>query len=273
MTKQPPKKVKVLTRLRINEVSAVDRGAGERCKIVLSKRDDSADDNHPVEMPENERRYWSALGETALRHAEERYRKANGTGAADHEPADDEPENPFAKIFSGTKIPESSAAAMTKVAEQLNKSYAAVARGDEADRHDGEVSADVIVASDDAVPAHRRPIAFDTTDGARMKFPNERSLAEWLAIMRRLGIRKSNNSEEPTMSIDLSAIVKSYGILALAKHLASEGKSFGISESELTKLATEDAQRRFPTDRSDVAFAKLYSSEEGASLRSAIEIA
>src|SRR5262249_29457357 len=145
--------------------------------------------------------------------------------------------------------------------------------GDEADRHDGEVSADVIVASDDAVPAHRRPIAFDTTDGARMKFPNERSLAEWLAIMRRLGIRKSTNSEEPTMSIDLSAIVKSYGILALAKHLASEGKSFGISESELTKLATEDAQRRFPTDRSDVAFAKLYSSEEGASLRSAIEIA
>jgi len=41
-TNQPPRRAKVLTRLKITEVSAVDRGAGENCKIVLSKRDDDA---------------------------------------------------------------------------------------------------------------------------------------------------------------------------------------------------------------------------------------
>jgi hypothetical protein len=34
---------KVLTKLRIDEISSVDRGAGDGCKIVLYKRDDSDD--------------------------------------------------------------------------------------------------------------------------------------------------------------------------------------------------------------------------------------
>jgi len=38
-----PKKPKVLTRLRIDEVSMVDRGAGANCKVVISKRDDGPD--------------------------------------------------------------------------------------------------------------------------------------------------------------------------------------------------------------------------------------
>src|SRR5262249_26786041 len=121
MTEQPPKKAKILTRLRINEVSLVDRGAGEQCRVVISKRDDSNDDNGPVKMPDHERRYWAALGATALRHAEERYAKEQGAGAADHEPADDEPENPFSKIFQGVKISESSARAIAKVAADLEQ--------------------------------------------------------------------------------------------------------------------------------------------------------
>jgi len=88
-TNQPPRRAKVLTRLKITEVSAVDRGAGENCKIVLSKRDDGPDDNTRREMPEHERRYWEALGATALRHAEERFLKEEGTGYADHTPEDD----------------------------------------------------------------------------------------------------------------------------------------------------------------------------------------
>jgi len=39
--KHPPNKVRVLTRMRINEVSLVDRGAGENCRVTISKRDDS----------------------------------------------------------------------------------------------------------------------------------------------------------------------------------------------------------------------------------------
>src|SRR5262249_16384665 len=127
---QPPKKrPTVLTRLRIDEVSLVDKAAGQGCKIVISKRDDSADDNRPVKMPEHERRYWQALGKTALRHAEERYAKEHGTGAADHLPADDEPEirptpadDPERFLFSKATF--------------LRKTYAADAAGDEATRED-----------------------------------------------------------------------------------------------------------------------------------------
>jgi hypothetical protein len=39
-TNETPRRARLLTRLRINEVSAVDRGAGEGVKIVLMKRDD-----------------------------------------------------------------------------------------------------------------------------------------------------------------------------------------------------------------------------------------
>jgi hypothetical protein len=34
---------KVLTKLRVDEISAVDRGAGEGCKVVLYKRDDGGE--------------------------------------------------------------------------------------------------------------------------------------------------------------------------------------------------------------------------------------
>lgn len=263
-TNQPPRRVKVLTRLKISEVSMVDRGAGERCRVLISKRaDDSADDNH-TDLSVEEIARAKMEGRRALRDAEEMYTKQDGTGAADHDDRTGPLFEHFLGIFKGT-----------------NKSFAAAARGDEADRHDERVRAHTLAGggeppppdvTSDGVPKKHRPIAFDTVDGTRMQFPNERSLAEWLAIQSR--IHKSTEDSNPmSTTLDLSAIVKSYGITALAKHIASEGKSFGISETELTQLATEDAQRRFPTDRADVAFAKLYSSDEGISLRQAIEIA
>src|SRR6516165_1355671 len=85
MSDKPPTKARVLTRLRIDEVSAVDKGAGKGVKVVLMKRDQD-DATHP-EMPEWERRYWQALGATALRQAEERYAKQN---AVEPEPDEDE---------------------------------------------------------------------------------------------------------------------------------------------------------------------------------------
>src|SRR5215471_6608851 len=114
-----PRKPKILTRLRISEVSLVDRGAGENCKILISKRDDSADNDF-----DEWRNKQAAIAE---RQNEEHLR------------AEDERE--AQKFFRGMQMSESSARAMTKVAEELNKSYAALARGDEADRHDEKVSA------------------------------------------------------------------------------------------------------------------------------------
>src|SRR5215471_2845704 len=140
MTAQPPK-TKILTRLRINEVSLVDRGAGESCRVVISKRDDSVD---------------------------EEFLKRNGTGYADHEPADSDDENPFLGIFKGT-----------------NKSFAAVARGDEADRKDEATPVDEIIGPapppDGAVEGDPvETITFDVGDKT-FTARNERALARWLS--------------------------------------------------------------------------------------------
>jgi hypothetical protein len=272
-TNQPPRRAKVLTRLKITEVSAVDRGAGENCKIVLSKRDDGPDDNTRREMPEHERRYWEALGATALRHAEERFLKEEGTGYADHTPEDD----PSRFYFSKETF--------------LRKSYAARAAGDEAAREDEATPVDEM-ADDDAppppdgasagVPKKHLPISFDIVDGTRLEFPNERALAVWLAAQER--IRKSNQKESIAMTQTtleaertekLREVVKAYGIMPLAKQMIAEGSSYGIDESEFTKLATAHAQGLHPDMSPAAAFEKLFSdnSEDGVILREAHSIA
>jgi hypothetical protein len=56
-TNETPRKARMLTRLRINEVSAVDRGAGEGVKIVLMKRaDDEPRSKGPLERAERAER-------------------------------------------------------------------------------------------------------------------------------------------------------------------------------------------------------------------------
>jgi hypothetical protein len=57
-------------------------------------------------------------------------------------------------------------------------------------------------------------------------------------------------------------VVKQYGVIALAKSMIRDQKSYGLDESTFTRLATEHAQRVYPNDRPDVAFSKLYQSEE-----------
>jgi hypothetical protein len=209
MSEQP--KPKILTRLRIDEVSAVDRGAGERCRIVLSKR------------------------------------------------ANDVPRLNLIDIFQ-RRITAAEALGI-----HVNKS----AEGDEAE---GLIAEPKHVVDNDGadggVPKKHRSITFDTVDGTRMKFPNERSLAEWLAIQSRI----SKSKKDPTpMSIDLSAVVKAHGIGALCRHMIKSASSFGVHEHELVQLATEDANRRYPSDSPAMAFSKLFM--ESSELREAIEIA
>ena len=266
-------KPKILTRLRINEVSLVDRGAGEQCRVVISKREEGADsvaDGGDNIYDENWYRQQVAA---SYRMNEEHLRES--TGAADHEPADDEPENPFSKIFQGVKIPESSARALAKVAKLYKSSGDLDAEnGDEdeatpVDELDGPpppLDGTVETVSD-------KTITFDVGDKT-ITARDERALARWLSVQERITHKSNSPQESITMStIDLSAVVKAYGLTALTKYMTSEGTSFGVSESELTTLATEHAKRVYPDDRGDVAFAKFYSSEDGASLRRAIEIA
>jgi hypothetical protein len=58
------------------------------------------------------------------------------------------------------------------------------------------------------------------------------------------------------------SVVKQYGVVALAKSMVQEQKSYGLDEHTFTRLATEHAQRVYPNDRPDVAFSKLFQAEE-----------
>jgi hypothetical protein len=84
---------------------------------------------------------------------------------------------------------------------------------------------------------------------------------------------EQTEKETPSMSHSefVQGVVKQYGIVALAKSMVQEQKSYGLDEHQFTQLATEHAQRLYPNDRPDVAFSKLYQSEE--SVRRACAVA
>jgi hypothetical protein len=74
------------------------------------------------------------------------------------------------------------------------------------------------------------------------------------------GFEKSKTEKElSTMNRtqELRDIAKG-GIIAVAKAMTDENRSFGITEHEFVELATEDAQKRFPDKSPAAAFAKLF---------------
>jgi len=281
MNKQPPKKAKILTRLRIDEVSMVDRGAGERCRVIISKRaDDQADDNRPVEMPDNERRYWAALGATALRHAEERYAKDNGAGAADHEPADDEPENPYKKFFVGMKVSESAARAMAKVAADLNKATCAMCGGDhDSDSHDdAKPAVDAVEKDTDGGNDHHASKVADLLVESG-KHPDRQSALDFLlhhkdgaAMLRRL--HKSQHEDTPNMTSEqkIRDIAKREGVHVIAKIMVADQRSYGITQDDLVGLISE--HDRQPGESAAKCFSRHYEADtaDGLALRKAVEI-
>ena len=231
---------RILKNIRIDEVSAVTKGAGEGTRIVLMKRDTSADGNvHDSAWYKEQARIADEQNELHLRKHVRNWRS-------------------FDEVL----------------AERTAKS----AEGDEAE---GLIAAPPVDdAITDSVDRRRHDgIVFDIGD-TRMKFPNERALAVWLAVQER--IRKSNKEDsamtqqtteevEAERTAKLDEVVKAYGIMPLAKQMIAEGSSYGIDESEFTKLATAHAQRLYPDMTPAAAFVKLYSdgSEDGVILREA----
>jgi hypothetical protein len=256
MTEHPPRKVRVLTRLKISEVSCVDRGAGEGCKVLISKRYE--DDDRPLSAAEIARSKME--GRAALRDAEDRFVKQHSTGFAEHEPDEPAPtpeDDPSRFLFSKETF--------------LRKSYAAVARGDEADRRDEETPVDELV---DGGNDHHASKVADLLVESGSHSTREDALAYLLhhkdgaALLRRLS---KQHYEDNPMSLDLSSVVKAHGIGALCRHIVKSASSFGIDEHQLVDLATQDAARRYPSDTPPQAFAKLFM--ESAELREAIEVA
>jgi hypothetical protein len=83
-------------------------------------------------------------------------------------------------------------------------------------------------------------------------------------------------SEKETSNMDsFEKMVKDRGIVAVAKTMVDEQRAYGIDETKFTQLATEHAQRLYPNDRPDTAFAKLFSGNgpDGVVLRKAHAIA
>jgi hypothetical protein len=236
-----PRKVKVLTRLRIDEVSAVDAGAGKGVKIMLMKRADGADD--PVELSVQERARAKMEGRAALRDAEDIERRKREGG--------DENRNLYFNLLTGR----------VTTAEL----YGGV---DKSLRRDEDTPADELVGGNDHPASKIADLLVESG-----KHPDRQSALDHLlhnprgaAMLRRL-----SKSEDSPMPINLSDVVKNHGVIALAKFMCEQNSSFGATEHELVALATEDAQRKHPDATPAGAFAKLFM--ESVELREAIEIA
>jgi hypothetical protein len=238
-----PRKVKVLTRLKITEVSAVDRGAGEGCRVILSKRDD--DDNTPLTDAERDRAKFE--GRMALRDQEDIERR-------EKRDRDDERLAFLKAIFKGE----------IDVVEH----YAKAAAGDSEDERDAAQVVDAVAA--------KESVSFDLADGTRMRFPNEAALATWLAVQQR--IHKSTSTPEDTTmnpTEKLKDLAKRVGPIAIAKVMVEEDRAYGITEHELTDMIVAYAKQSNPELSDAMAFAKVFtdSSEGAVLLRRAVQIA
>jgi hypothetical protein len=125
----------------------------------------------------------------------------------------------------------------------LRKSYAEVARGDEADDED-----------------HRNEVDEDEGDGDA----DDENRGD--DTFRGLGDGKTKEKR-----MDWQNIVKNHGFETVVKMIADDGESYGISEAELTALAVEHAKRQHPNLPADRAFARLHS--ESLDLRKALTVA
>ena len=72
----------------------------------------------------------------------------------------------------------------------------------------------------------------------------------------------------------LRDLAKQYGVARIAKMIVMENDAHGLSEHELTQLASEEfAKRALPGERPNTTFARLYEAPESLELRKAIAIA
>jgi hypothetical protein len=213
---------RILSKIRIDEVSAVTHGAGEDCRILLMKRDDT-----PRSKPHVERH---ARRLRKLQESErDRPRSFNEImkAMADHDDASDDPIRPSAAT------------------------------------HHASTVADLLIESG------RFP---DRTEALHhlLNTPHGQAL---LQRMHKAADQTAKETTPMTTSHNelVQDIVKRFGIVALAKSMVQDQKSYGLDEHTFTRLATEHAQRVYLNDRPDVAFSKLYQSEE--SVRRACAIA
>jgi hypothetical protein len=197
---------RILSKIRIDEVSAVTHGAGEDCRILLMKRDDT-----PRSKPHVER------------HAR-RLRKLQ-------ESERDRPRS-FNEIIKAM-----------------------------ADRDDA--SGDLIRPP--AATHHASTVADLLVEAG--SFPHRAAALQHLlhkpsgqALLTRMSKAADQTAKETSMDKieTVRDVVKRHGIVAVAKSIVSENRSYGITEHEFVALATEHAKAQHPDLTDAAAFAKLY---------------
>jgi hypothetical protein len=73
------------------------------------------------------------------------------------------------------------------------------------------------------------------------------------------GFEKSERESTMNRTQELRDIVKTNGIIAVAKAMVEEGRGYGLTEEEFTEIATEDAVRKFPDARTPAAaFSQMF---------------
>jgi hypothetical protein len=98
--------------------------------------------------------------------------------------------------------------------------------------------------------------------------PHGRALVEHLSKQQKGTTTMTDRAE------GLRDIAKQYGVARIAKMIVMENTSHGITESELTQLASEEfAKQALPGERPNTTFSGLYNAAENVELRKAFQIA
>jgi len=266
---------KLLRRLKISEVSAVEAGAGEDCKILLMKRhgvmakaiaalEKSVASIIGCDDDDATKRY--ALAETFAQFQTYLDREGNGgkpLGKGRLERVQRGYRQAFEKILT-KQLDNMEISPLTGAAYNRTRPPS-----------DDDVDDDVRDDDDDVAKA-RHHAASTTADllVESGRFPHRTAALDHLlnsphgnALLARLHKAEAHTGKETTPMTTshnelVQDIVKQYGIVALAKSMVQDQKSYGLDEHQFTQLATEHAQRVYSNDRPDVSFSKLYQNEE-----------
>jgi hypothetical protein len=80
------------------------------------------------------------------------------------------------------------------------------------------------------------------------------------ALLQRMH-KADQTGKESSMDKTFRDVVKRHGIVAVAKSIVDERRSYGLSEHEFVALATEHAKAQHPELTEAAAFSKMYQSE------------
>jgi hypothetical protein len=224
-----------LTKLKISEVSAVDKGAGEGTEIKFWKRDPGATFRKIFGVP-------PTLSDLIAEG------KAKGVirGFAKQ---DDELEEAAEEVAEETAEGEGD--------DDAGSNGGGVGPNT---RHAADKLADLLVEASGGGGVTRADALYFLLHTARGQ-----------ALLRLH--RKRLQKETPAMPHTLNSILKDYGVVAVCKSIADGGSAGGMTEHALTEAITEHAKRLYPGLSPAVAFSKVFGADtpEAATFRRAID--